>query len=145
MPSVKRKPIPDKTKMTTRQMDNARLAIKTGQIVKNLQKAAAGEIEMTPVQVKCSEILLSKALPSLQATEVTQHLPEYASRNPLEVESEFQQMIQREIRKLPPDMKQTLMQELMTDGTLIEAQPAGDAANAIDPSPETGPRTSTAH
>jgi hypothetical protein len=59
-------------KLTRRQAENARAAIRVGVIIERLQKAAIGELELTPAQIKSAQVLLDKSLPTLQAIESTQ-------------------------------------------------------------------------
>jgi hypothetical protein len=59
-------------KLTRRQAENARAAIKVGMLLERLQRAAGGEIELSPTQIKSAQILLDKSLPTLQAIESTQ-------------------------------------------------------------------------
>lgn len=59
-------------KLTRRQAENARAAIKVGVIIQRLAAAADGQIEMSPAQIKAAQILLDKSLPTLQAIESTQ-------------------------------------------------------------------------
>lgn len=70
-------------KLTRRQAENARSAIKVGVIIDRLAKAATGEIEMTPAQTKAAQILLDKSLPTLQSIESTQidEKPELAAED----------------------------------------------------------------
>jgi hypothetical protein len=46
--------------------------IKTDMLCAQLERAAAGEIELSPTQVQAAKVLLDKTLPSLQAVEQTQ-------------------------------------------------------------------------
>jgi hypothetical protein len=46
--------------------------IKTDMLCSQLERAAAGEIELSPTQVQAAKVLLDKTLPSLQAVEQTQ-------------------------------------------------------------------------
>ena len=59
-------------KLTRRQAENARAAIKVGLLLDRLDKASRGEVDMSPTQIKASQILLDKSLPTLQAIESTQ-------------------------------------------------------------------------
>ena len=59
-------------KLTRRQAENARAAIQVGAIINRLKKAADGDIEMSPAQIKAAQILLDKSLPTLQSIESTQ-------------------------------------------------------------------------
>jgi hypothetical protein len=45
--------------------------IRTAGILERLEKAAMGETEVTPTQLKAAEIVLRKTLPDLARTEVT--------------------------------------------------------------------------
>lgn len=51
-------------------VEAARKMIKIEDTVKQLQKCALGQINMTREQIKCAEILLKKALPDLREIEV---------------------------------------------------------------------------
>jgi hypothetical protein len=65
-----------KPSITRRQAENVRAAIKVGNIINRLQKAAMGEVEMTPTQLNAAKLLLDKTLPSLCATEISQPEPQ---------------------------------------------------------------------
>jgi hypothetical protein len=45
--------------------------IRTAGILERLEKAAMGEVEVSPTQLKAAEIVLRKTLPDLARTEVT--------------------------------------------------------------------------
>ena len=50
---------------------NVRERIRTSMLVNRLTDHALGKVRMTPSQVRAIEILLRKALPDLQATELS--------------------------------------------------------------------------
>lgn len=56
-------------RLTKRQADGARDAIRTGLLIKRLQDHALNDAEMTQTQLRAAEILLSKTLPSVKAIE----------------------------------------------------------------------------
>lgn len=58
-------------RLTKRQADNAKDAIKTGLLIKFLQEHALSEREMTRSQIDAARILLKKTLPDLAVTELT--------------------------------------------------------------------------
>lgn len=58
-------------RLRLRHQEEVRAKIQASQIINRLQKAFAGEIELTPVQVSVGKLLLDKALPNLQAVELT--------------------------------------------------------------------------
>jgi hypothetical protein len=60
-------------KLTRRQAENHRASIKVGVILERLQAAATGAIDLTPTQTKAAQILLDKALPTLQSIDQTNH------------------------------------------------------------------------
>lgn len=51
--------------------DIVRARIQTTQLAKRLQDHAFGKVKMEPTQIRAAEILLKKALPDLQSTELT--------------------------------------------------------------------------
>ena len=51
--------------------DETRRRIRTTQLLNRLKKHALGKLDLAPTQVKALEILLKKALPDLQAVEIT--------------------------------------------------------------------------
>lgn len=51
--------------------DATRKKIQTSQLINRLQGHALGEHDMTPTQVQAAQILLKKALPDLNATELS--------------------------------------------------------------------------
>src|SRR5687767_11628421 len=51
-------------------VEAARKMIKIEDTVKQLQRCALGQVNMTREQIKCAEILLKKALPDLRELEV---------------------------------------------------------------------------
>jgi hypothetical protein len=51
--------------------DIVRNRIRVGYYMSRMHKCIKGEIELTPAQLKCIEILLKKALPDLSAVEYT--------------------------------------------------------------------------
>ena len=79
-----------KPHITRRQAENVRAAIKVGNIVNRLQKAAMGEIDVTPTQLNAAKVLLDKCLPNLTATEITEQVPEQSLE---ELEERLRQMI----------------------------------------------------
>ena len=50
---------------------NTRDKIQAGNIINRLQKCINGEIELSPAQVRASEILLNRILPTLTAIDTT--------------------------------------------------------------------------
>ena len=64
---------PTGVRLTKRQQDKARSAIKTAHIIRRLQQHMDGEVELTASQIRSAEILLNKSLANLQATEVTSY------------------------------------------------------------------------
>ena len=69
----KTRPLDPRTQLTKRQTDNARLAISTSKIISRLQANFNGELDeqLTPSQLKSAELLISRSLPTLTATEVS--------------------------------------------------------------------------
>lgn len=55
------------TKRNAMLIDEAREKIKTTQLINRLQGHALGNVEMSPTQVKATEILLRKRVPDLSA------------------------------------------------------------------------------
>lgn len=51
--------------------DEIRAKIKTSQLINRLENHIFGDVELSASQVRGIEILLSKTLPNLQATEIT--------------------------------------------------------------------------
>lgn len=49
--------------------DETRAKIKTSQLINRLSKHVFGEVELTPTQVRCAEILLKKTIPDLSSVE----------------------------------------------------------------------------
>lgn len=91
-------------KLTRRQAENARAAIKVGSIITRLVKAADGELDMTPTQIKAAQILLDKSLPTLQAIESTQieDKPELAAED---VDALLRDLISDMARQDPEGLK----------------------------------------
>ena len=58
----------------------ARERIQTGMIISRLQKHMNGELEMSGTQIQAARILLSKALPDLQAVEHSGNIDSKAAR-----------------------------------------------------------------
>jgi len=58
-------------RLTKRQAEGAKDAIKTGMLIKRLQDHVLDKEEMTQTQLRAAEILLGKTLPNLKATEHT--------------------------------------------------------------------------
>jgi hypothetical protein len=55
------------TKRNAMLIEEAREKIKTTQLINRLQNHALGEIEMSPTQIKATEVLLKKRVPDLQS------------------------------------------------------------------------------
>lgn len=91
-------------KLTRRQAENARAAIQVGVIIDRLAKASRGELDLTPTQIKASQILLDKSLPTLQAIESTQieDKPELAAED---VEALLRDLIGDMARQDPDGLK----------------------------------------
>ena len=58
-------------KNTIRLSEEWRERIRTAGILERLEKAAMGELEVSPAQLKAAEIVLRKTLPDLARTEVS--------------------------------------------------------------------------
>lgn len=56
------------TKRNAMLIEEARGKIQTTQLINRLQDHSLGKVEMTPTQVKATEILLRKKIPDLSAT-----------------------------------------------------------------------------
>lgn len=56
------------TKRNAMLIEEAREKIKTTQLINRLQNHALGSVEMSPTQVRATEILLRKRIPDLTAT-----------------------------------------------------------------------------
>ena len=89
-------------KLTRRQGENVRAAIKTSQLKNRLEANALGTltktvdgkkvlIELSTGQIKSAEILLNRTLPSQTYTEIQTTTP----LNPKELESEFNKLMAR--------------------------------------------------
>ena len=89
-------------KLTRRQGENVRAAIKTSQLKNRLEANALGtltktvdgkkeSIELSTGQIKSAEILLNRTLPSQTYTEIQTTTP----LNPKELESEFNKLMAR--------------------------------------------------
>lgn len=76
-------------KLTRRQVENARASIGVGRIIQRLEAAGAGEVELTPAQVKAYQILLDKSLPTLQSIDQTV-ITETPELSPDEIEAQLQ-------------------------------------------------------
>lgn len=57
--------------LNSRQTASARAAIGVHRIIQELTKHFEGKIDKTPTQIRAAEILLKKALPDLQAMELS--------------------------------------------------------------------------
>ncbi len=79
---MRRKPNPVGVRLDPKHDERTRAKIKTSQLLNRLYKHANGEAEMTPSQIKASEILLKKTLPDLSATQV--HYQDEGQSKPLE-------------------------------------------------------------
>ncbi len=66
------------TKRNAMLIDEAREKIKTTQLINRLQNHALGTVEMSPTQVRATEILLKKRVPDLSSVE---HSGEVATRS----------------------------------------------------------------
>lgn len=51
--------------------DETRAKIQASQLLNRLQNHALGEVEMTPTQIRATEVLLKKTLPDLTSVEMT--------------------------------------------------------------------------
>ena len=58
-------------RLNKRQATNTRSAIQVGLIVKHLEEHTLGKREMSNTQIAAARILLDKALPNLQATQIS--------------------------------------------------------------------------
>ena len=58
------------TKRNAMLIDEAREKIRTTQLINRLQDHALGEIEMSPTQIRATEVLLKKRVPDLQAVTI---------------------------------------------------------------------------
>jgi len=96
-------------RLTKPQTDRHRLSIQTAKLVRRLQDASAGLVDMTPVQLKATQILLDKSLPSLQAVQVAQH-QETPSIGPHEAERLFQEHVASYIKGLPEEKRRELLE-----------------------------------
>lgn len=67
---------------TLAKTDACRAKIKTSAHIRRLEQHLAGEIELTPTQVRCAEILLNKTLANLSAQEITGDVTKYVARLP---------------------------------------------------------------
>jgi hypothetical protein len=63
--------------------EETRAKIQTSQIINRLQDHILGKLELSPTQVRCSEILLKKTIPDLSSTEnKTEVVHRYVARLP---------------------------------------------------------------
>lgn len=51
--------------------DVVRARIQTGVLTQRLQDHVLGKVELSPTQIRAADILLKKAIPDLQSTELT--------------------------------------------------------------------------
>ena len=58
-------------KRQVRLSEEWRERIRSAAILQRLERAALGEVEMTPAELKAAEIVLRKTIPDLARTEVT--------------------------------------------------------------------------
>lgn len=82
------------TKRNAMRHEEARLKIKTTQLINRLQNHILGKVEMSRTQISATKILLGKVLPDLSATELNANVEHsYVARMPNAVESadEWQQ------------------------------------------------------
>jgi tRNA uridine 5-carbamoylmethylation protein Kti12 len=106
-------------RMTKSQSDRHRLSIQTSKLVKRLQEVSAGTAEMTPVQLKATQILIDKSLPNLQAIAVdnVQEAPILSAQETMEKLEEF---AQEYLKGLPDEKKREILGENIIE--LKEAQ-----------------------
>jgi hypothetical protein len=64
------------------QTEACRAKIKTTAIINRLYAHIEGKLELSPTQVRCSEILLNKSLANLTATEITGDVASFVMRLP---------------------------------------------------------------
>ena len=67
---------------TLHQTDACRAKIKTSMHIRRLEEHLAGNIELSPTQVRCAEILLNKTLANLSAQEISGDVTNYVARLP---------------------------------------------------------------
>jgi hypothetical protein len=67
---------------TKHQTEACRAKIQTSNIIHRLQKHLAGDVELSPTQIRCAEILLNKSLANLTATEITGEVAQFVIRVP---------------------------------------------------------------
>lgn len=96
MAGSRRRPVD--AKLTRRQTDKCRAAIQVSLLVNRLTEHAMGKIDLSPAQVTSIKVLLSKAMPDLSATEITDVTPDYGT--PQEAEARYHEVIQDEARRL---------------------------------------------
>jgi hypothetical protein len=97
-------------RMTKSMSDRHRVSIQTTKLVKRLQDASDGKVDLTPVALKATQILLDKTLPNLQAIEMTNEPPPERSRE--EVEGFVQQALLETLKAIPPEERQALIDSI---------------------------------
>ena len=114
------KPYAPGTKMTKRQVDNARLAISTSKIVARLQDNFNGLLDeqLSPSQLKSAELLISRSLPVLSATEVTEHAPDMG--DPLDSKKALEELVQQYLKD--PTKREEVLELVGLPNLLCEAK-----------------------
>ena len=102
-------------KLTRRQAENHRASIQVGKILERLDRASEGKLELTPVQVKAAQILLDKALPTLQSIDQTTTV-ETPEMSPDEIEAVLKDYL-ADLKKRDPAAVRKLIEP---DLTLVE-------------------------
>lgn len=111
-------------RITRRQQDNHRASIRVANLLSRLEKNANGELknnagepyELSPSQVKSIQILLDRALPPLQATDLGS-LDDRPRLSPEEVEKELGKLL----RAMPREKIMRLVKGL-PDLRIIDAE-----------------------
>ena len=95
------------SRTTESQSDRHRLSIQTAKLIKRLQDASDGTVDMSPIALKATQILLDKSLPNLQAIEMTNEpVPE---NHPEQIQAELEVAIHGYLEDLMDDKMRELL------------------------------------
>ncbi len=111
-------PLPYRAKgdMRPKTQEELRARIRSSYLINRLQNHADGEIGMTPTQIKAAEILLSKTLAGLQATEIHM-IDDRDKMTDMEIIGKIAELLQRE-----PQLAEVLQGRLPTTVTVIPTE-----------------------
>lgn len=102
--------IPAGPKLRAPKAAEVRSKIQASVLITRLEKHAAGQIDMSPTQVRAAEVLLRKILPDLQSAEL-RHYDETESMT----EDQLAQRLAATLAALPAELRALVIGDAMAD------------------------------